>query len=113
MALENVMRVDGGHVIGGLSNDAHTEGNVVDISDYSSASNPFTCPSDGYMRVVADVTVGNQTILYFMNGVTLAKAEVAIANHSDMITVYVKKGMRFYVTRSESTYSKVDYIPLQ
>lgn len=107
---DKVIMTGGGNVEDRI--DAHTVGTAVDISKYSSSSNLFTCPSDGYMKVIADVAVGNQTSLRFPSGVTLVKSEVAVANHSVLTTVYVKKGMQFYVTRSESTYSRIDYIPL-
>ena len=91
---------------------AITIGTPIDISSYSSPNKLYTCPSDGYIRVIADVAVGNQTILKFGDSYTLAKSEVAVANHNVTTTVYVRKGMQFYCTRDETTYSKIQFLPI-
>lgn len=136
MALENVMRVDNGNIVGGGLPDPYPADNVImsdgvtsvedaldaltaitigtpiDISSYSDPNNLYKCPSDGYIRLIADVAVGNQTIVKYGNGYTLAKSEVAAANHNVTTTVYVRKGMQFYCTRDETTYSKIQFLPI-
>lgn len=98
---------------GTIKNDrAITWGTVTNVSGYKSASNMFTCPSDGYIRITADGTLNNSVACKRDDGSTIASIKVATASQSFSETIFVRAGMRFYFTFSETTYSKAEFFAL-
>jgi hypothetical protein len=99
-------------------------GTMVDLLQYSSASNTYTFPSDGYVDIHAGNTSGvslaaiiygktsgtSNYIAISSYSVPTQQAGVGAATHS---TVPVKKGMRVYVSASGSSSSLyAKFVPL-
>ncbi len=69
-----------------------TNGSSTSITSYSSASNPYTVPDDGYIRV----TGTDETIQWLANdGVN--KAMLAKSDGAAVVSVFVRKGMTVFI----------------
>ena len=87
-------------------------GTAVDISGYTSASDPYTCPKDGLMRINCNYRSGSYIMGYVDNDLMIegaAGSSVGMQGNNIM-TVPVFKGQKLYITRS-STYSFAHFIP--
>ena len=85
---------------------------AVDLTLYTS-TNPYTCPSDGYVNMKCYNQPGNHTTLNILtnkNDYILARCQGDLTN-TDFKIIYVKKGMRIYGTVSNSSYAAISYIP--
>lgn len=78
-------------------------GNTVDITQYTSADNVFTCPSDGYLALA----ISNQAaqwinVLINAGGFTFTTGICTPANTPNSVTtykhVYLRKGMTLYTS---------------
>ena len=69
---------------------AHTLNNYVDIASYTSISNPYTFPSDGYVFVGG--SVANSIVVYGPNNFSVSAAVSNPAGHYN--SMFVRKGMR-------------------
>ena len=88
---------------------AHTFGTVVNITSYNSASNLYTFPSDGYVKMYANT--GDNVNVKFYAGGTIMENQVGDSTKINVVSVYVKKGMQCYCTVSTSS-SDVKFYPL-
>lgn len=62
----------------------------------TSASNPFVCPSDGYVTADSAVGVTNQTVVATISDVAIVTAR-SNGNFYGSDAVYVRKGMQLYI----------------
>ena len=70
----------------------YTLGTTVDIKSYRT-SNPFICPSDGYVIMGSTSTADSYS--YAVSGsVTLGIIRTTTANRAQLLSVMVKKGMQ-------------------
>ena len=79
--------------------DAANIDSAVDLSSYTSSSNVYTCPSDGYARISG--TASNTATLYLMNKAftfpyTFLQTNVAYSS------IFMRKGVKIYVTNANS-----------
>lgn len=78
-------------------------GNVVDITQYTSNDNAFTCPSDGYLALAIS-NKASQWINVLINagGFTFTTGICTPASTNNSVTtyrhVYLRKGMKLYVS---------------
>ena len=89
---------------------AHTVGTAVDISGYNTASNKYTCPSDGYIRVRSGSAVGN-VIAVDVDGIDVWTCCIA-TNKSAYNSMFVRAGMQVYVYVNEGTGTFARFSPL-
>lgn len=76
------------------------EGLGYDGNNYYSASNPYTCPHDGYVSLRASSRSGyTQLNIIVSSGVTINERISANSNFQD-VNIFVKKGMRIYAVTS-------------
>ena len=74
----------------------------VNIAAYNSASNQYTAPTDGYVRM--ELRNANQYFYLNVNNVTLLGGEGhRVTNANDYMTIFIKKGMRLYYTGTVQT----------
>lgn len=73
--------------------DSHTLGSRIDISGYTSPSNAYTCPSDGYAQVINES--GKQGLMVIDNASTMT---IGGANTDCRIACFVKKGTKVYIS---------------
>ena len=90
----------------------HNGGTSVDISE-ATLSEKYTFPSDGYIYVSSesDTSGANKCAIVGGNGTTLAYIYQPIYAASDIRSMYVRKGMRFYVIQ-KSANSAMRFTPL-
>lgn len=67
----------------------------ISLSSYTSTSNQYKCPADGYIRVMSGDTVGDYAIAY-VNGKVLATAKTQVVNLREYNAFQVKAGMSVY-----------------
>lgn len=79
----------------------------IDISNYNSGTNIYTCPSDGYIMLknTSGSTDGIANILGATSGGQYFQIGLGTGCHS----VFVKKGMRVYIT---NTCDSAVFVPL-
>lgn len=82
-------------------------GSAVEITSYSSSSNRFICPSDGYVKFLVN---GGGSGWVYINGQILLSSAGSGSNHAVAQSVYVKKGMTVYITGASS--SALYYFPI-
>ena len=83
-------------------NESNALGSYVDVSSATS-SDPYTFPNDGYLTASANGTSAFiQTKLVGSNG-NIVDFYVAGASAINVISTYVKKGMKFYVSNKNGT----------
>lgn len=103
-----------------LNYDANNLGTAVNITAYNSATNKYTFPSDGYVRLYGDT---NGSTTYAVVGISLYGANeqvytgynvtsLARAGGTVSQLVYVKKGMKCYCSLSGTATGSVTYYPL-
>lgn len=92
--------------------DSYVKGNtlnaLVKITTYTS-SNPYTCPKDGFIMVVSASTLGALTSVFnpINQYVPFARTEPVRAGYPQTISIFVKKGMQFYVSKTTNTDGEV------
>ena len=73
-------------------------GTYVDVSSYSSSSNKYTFPSDGYLSVVAYSSSSYaELFLYGSNDVDFGDLSAEYGSHASKNELFVRKGMKCYV----------------
>ena len=97
-----------GEVIDGHSNvlndiatriNKNSLGNIIDILSYSSSSNRYTCPSDGYVKLIV---TGGGSGWVFINGQILLSSTGSSSGNAVAMSIYVRKGMTVYITGGSS-----------
>ena len=91
--------------------DANSFGTVVDITSYNSDSNMYTCPSDGYLQLVA-TSGGTYQIQVRVVSATDSSKSFLISAMGAANALFVKKGIKLYVSYSSGTVSGY-FIPLE
>lgn len=92
--------------VGGELDRAVTEVEAgISLDSYTSVNNQYTFPCDGYLQAVADSVGNNARISIQINERFSVRAVQAVQAISSISTLFVKKGMRAYLTeRTDSTY---------
>ena len=92
---------------------ANTLGTAVDISAYTSSSNPYTCPSDGLLYVsTATSTANTQCVIAEASTNIPIIAARPNGQLGAVVSQYAKKGMQVYVL-SNSANASVRFYPLE
>ena len=86
---------------------AKTLGGIVNITSYSTSSNRYTCPSDGYLRLVVN---GGGSGWVMVNGMSTLSSTGSSSSNTIAMCVYVKKGMTVYL--SGGNQADLYFIPL-
>lgn len=73
-------------------------GNNIDITPYTSATNPFVVPEDGYVWFNCYSSSSNQT-LELLNKNNVRVDTLHKCSYPDYNCVFLKKGMHVYFTR--------------
>ena len=74
----------------------------INISAYNSASNQYTAPTDGYVRM--ELRNANQYFYLMVNDSTMLGGEGhQVANAYDYMSVFVRKGMKVYYSGTVQT----------
>lgn len=74
----------------------------VNIAAYNSASNQYTAPTDGYVRM--ELRNANQYFYLMINDSTMLGGEGhQVANAYDYMSVFVRKGMKVYYSGTVQT----------
>ena len=91
----------------------NSAGTSVDLSSYSSLSNKYTFASDGYISLSGDSNTSGYISVFVYgsdnNSIITHVMPITMANQSQ--SLYVKKGMKCYVTSSVSDITVI-FIPL-
>lgn len=93
--------------------DAITTNNAgtrVDIKSYTSSTNPFIVPSDGYIEANAANNSGTSGIIQ-LRGSDDSLIGFIGADYPNIVTTYVRKGMKAF-TQTATTNMAMTYIPL-
>lgn len=86
----------------------HTLGTIVNITSYN-PSNPYICPSDGYIRVTSGGVGGEQFAM--MDGLALGMVIGTSTEPICRLSVFVRKGSAIS-TQSNSISGTGEFIPL-
>ena len=86
---------------------AFTLGAPVNITSYSTSSNRYTCPSDGYLRLVID---GGGSGWVMVNGQSTISSTGSSSGNTVALCLFVKKGMNVYL--SGGNQAGLYFIPL-
>lgn len=86
---------------------AFTLGAPVDITSYSTPSNRYTCPSDGYLRLVVN---GGGSGWVMVNGQSTISSTGSSSGNTVVLCMFVKKGMTVYLGAGNQTL--LYFIPL-
>ena len=74
----------------------------INIAAYNSASNQYTAPTDGYVRM--ELRNANQYFYLSVNDTTMLGGEGhQVANANDYMSIFIKKGMKVYYTGTVQT----------
>lgn len=76
-------------------------GTAVDISSYTSSSNTYTVPNNGFVRLEGNYRSGSYIMLY-VNGTAFGEATGANTGANIVISIPVFKGQSLYITRSNN-----------
>ena len=92
---------------------ANSFGTVVNLASYSS-SNPYTCPSDGYVVVKARELNGYVvvTVIPKSGDSSIDVSAQATANNYVYNALFVKKGMKLYPLSTITTNLQAKFVPL-
>ena len=88
----------------------HTTGESVDLESYNTASNKYTFPSDGYVKLKTGTTIG-QSIAVDISGMDLI-LRCSIADTASYTLCPVRKGMTVFVNNIQGTGGYVRFTPL-
>lgn len=90
----------------------NSAGTSVDISG-ATLSEKYTFPADGYIYVSSETDTSgiNKTAITGSNGITVAYIYQPISAANDVRSLYVRKGMQFYVVQ-KSANSAMRFTPL-
>ena len=88
-------------------------GTTVTLTDYNTASNMYTCPSDGYISTTATTSgTAYQVRIYGANDVLAGLIEGRYNNGAFRQLVPVRKGMKTYISSSSGTVGYY-FLPLE
>lgn len=76
-------------------------GTAVDISSYTSSSNTYTVPNNGFVRLEGNYRNGSYIMLY-VDGTIFGEATGANTGANIVISIPVFKGQSLYITRSNN-----------
>lgn len=87
-------------------------GTAIDITAYDSASNVYNIPKDGYIYANARNNTSGYIRIYLAGNTSAGYigASINVTEVQQMLIIYVKKGMRCYVS-TELSEIIVDFIP--
>lgn len=102
----SISEIGDGTVTGAVSTinsnlTANSLTSFIDISGYTSSSNYYTFPSDGYVYMNAGAHTGNDIIINMIAGDGTIRRNFAEAAQG-FYALFVKKGMRAYFTLTGS-----------
>lgn len=84
-------------------------GTEINIESYT-ASKPFVCPTDGYIRMVCNNSTASYIIVN-LNGVTTQLGgDTSVFN---IVMTFVKKGMPVYIVNRDGISSYATFLPLE
>ena len=89
----------------------NTLGSSVDLSGYTSSSNVYTFPSDGYVRIVSGDTVNDAILAYISSSIRI-QAKTQVANYAENNSIFVRKGMNVYIGLNTGNRGTAYYWPL-
>ena len=72
----------------------HTLGDWIDISSYNAASNPYTCPCDGYVRTAGSANANTQGHIVGEPGAMMSV--FGISNTGAACSLFVRRGTLVY-----------------
>lgn len=93
--LEERIKAGFDDVNGKLTKNNIIKNNRVAITQ-TSASDPFVCPSDGYVTADSAIGISNQTVVATISGVSIVTAR-SNGNFYGADSAYVRKGMQLYI----------------
>lgn len=81
---------------------------------HTSASNPYTFPNDGYLYITCDSPAGTNVKAYFRQGSNDIFAFGCAGNGTSYgrNAIFVKKGMKVYISYEGSGFHTATYRPL-
>lgn len=88
----------------------HSFGSAISLKDYGD-NNPYTFPSDGFIRFVCGNNPTGTVARYYVNSTNVFQINVSKLSFADVYTLYVKKGMVFSNATDISPYF-LDFYPL-
>lgn len=90
--------------------DANTFGTAVDISGYNTAQTKYTCSSDGYLYLAANDTSGYVVANVSGSGIpAISHSAVNAGIRYNYNSLYVKKGMKIYISVSSGSITAYFY----
>ena len=99
--------------------DAHSFGSEVDLTNYTSTSNMYTCPSDGYF--IGGLKVGAYQGSVFQGMINdgtnqihfdVANVLSSASTLAELQTVFVKKGMKLWYYTTDAGHNQAVFRPL-
>lgn len=93
---------------------ANTLGSAVDLIGYTSSNNPYTFPNDGYLYISCDSPSATNVKAYIRQGNTDMIALGCAGNGASYgrNSLFVKKGMKVYISYEGSGFHTANYRPL-
>lgn len=90
--------------------NAKTTGSAVNIIGYSSSSNVYTLPSDGYVAITCDAPAETNVKVFIVGSFGFACSGSGQSYGRN--AVFLKKGMKVYVEYEGSGFHTASFIPL-
>lgn len=84
---------------------------AINITDYNSSSNQYTCPSDGYLRIDSG-DQANDALEACIGGRIYAMARCLVTNYITTNAVFVRKGLKVYVDYNIGGRGYLRFIPI-
>lgn len=92
--------------------DNHTHSTAVSLSSYTSSSNAYICPTDGYVMALSGSQL-NDLVFCVVDGMNLLQARCETNNYAGRSSIFVKKGMPIYVEVNTGNRGYIYYYALQ
>ena len=86
-----------------------TIGTGIQIKSYNSASNYYTCPSDGYLYLTSQNSASEQSLVYSKDTEQLLLVARSNGTLYGIATLYVRKGTKVYCNVSAQNGSCLFY----
>ena len=88
---------------------------TVDISSYNSSSNRYTFPCDGYVVLSSEATSSGviRAVITDPMGNQIAKMYMNVTNSYQIESLFVKKGMGFWLFQDTTTDSMIEFKKLK
>lgn len=90
--------------------NAKTTGSIVNIINYSSSSNAYTLPSDGYVAITCDSSTGTNVKVFIVGSFSFGCSGSGQSYGRNAL--FLKKGMKVYVEYEGSGFHTASFIPI-